>query len=295
MVQTMSVSIVISNWNGLELIKKHLSSVIKNSDQASIIIVDDHSSDESVAYIKKHYPDIEIVQKTDHEGFASTVNAGVERAKTDIVVLLNTDVEPEKDFLKPLMSHFSDRNVFAVACMDKSEEKGKIVLRGRGIGWWEKGFYIHKRGEVNKSDTAWISGGSGAFRRSMWNTLGGMDPIFNPFYWEDIDLSYRAGKRGYKILFESKSVVCHYHEKGIIHSNYTQKYIQQIAYRNQFIFIWKHVSFFYFPIHAFWTVIRLVQRTLLGNWNFFIGYLHALPLFPRVICGRFLGFVYESK
>jgi hypothetical protein len=80
--------------------------------------------------------------------------------------------------------------------MDKSMEGDKVVLRGRGIGRWEKGFYIHKRGEIDKVDTAWVSGGSGAFRRLMWNTLGGMDPIYNPFYWEDIDPEIKANFSG---------------------------------------------------------------------------------------------------
>jgi len=286
----MSVSIVIPNWNGIELLKKHLPTVIKNSDGAHIIIVDDHSTDDSVLYLQKNFPDISIVRKNKHEGFTSTVNVGVQEANTDIVVLLNTDIEPQKGFLQPLISHFSDPNVFAVGCMDKSMEDGKMILRGRGIGWWEKGFYIHKRGDVDKTDTAWVSGGSGAFRRSMWNKLGGMDPIFNPFYWEDIDLSYRAVKKGYTILFEPKSIVQHHHEEGNIKKEFTKKEVDRIAFRNQFFFIWKHVPVFQLILGFIWFPIRLIKNALDKDKSMIWGFFQAIRFFPVICMHRLLKY-----
>jgi len=284
MKQKLSVSIIIPNWNGIDLLKKHLPVVIKNSGNAKIIIMDDNSTDQSVSYIHTHFPDVSVIRKQVHEGFSSTVNKGVKEAKSDIVVLLNTDIEPEKGYLEPLLSRFSDNHVFAVGCLDKSMEHGNIVLRGRGIGWWEKGFYIHKRGDVGKSDTAWVSGGSGAFRRSMWNILGGMDELFNPFYWEDIDLSYRAVKNGYRILFEPKSIVCHYHEEGMIKSQYTPSQIQQIAYRNQFLFIWKNFgSAENLLAHIFFTPVRLFQAIIRSDWAMIRGYVQAVSKIPKLL------------
>lgn len=283
MKQKLTVSIVIPNWNGKELLKKHLPVVIKNSNGARIIVVDDCSTDGSLQFLKDYFPHITVVEKEKHEGFASTVNSGVRTADTDIIILLNTDIEPENGYLEPLLSHFSDPHVFAVGCMDKSSENGKIVLRGRGIGWWEKGFYIHKRGEVNKADTSWVSGGSSAFRRSIWNSLGGMDTLFNPFYWEDIDLSYRAVRKGYRILFESKSIVHHYHEAGIIKSQYTSQQIQQIAYRNQFLFIWKNYpSAKILCTHLLFTPLRLFQAIIRGNWTMVKGYVMAAVRLPEL-------------
>jgi GT2 family glycosyltransferase len=282
-----SVSIVIPNWNGLELLKKHLPIVIKNSDKADIIVVDDHSTDDSVIFLKKHFPAIQVIEKKKHEGFASTVNAGVEASKTDIVVLLNTDIEPEKDFLKPLIPHFSDPSVFAVGCMDKSYEKGNIVLRGRGIGWWDKGFYYHKRGEIDARDTAWVSGGSGAFRKSIWDNLGGMDTLFNPFYWEDIDLSYRARKSGYSLVFESQSVVHHFHEEGKIKQKFSSTEVMKTSYAHQFIFIWKNCTDVDIYIsHILWFPIRIIQTLIHGNSDMFLGFLRALLVLPKILKQR---------
>jgi len=275
-----SVSIVIPNWNGRELLEKHLPSVVYFRKQAEIIIVDDGSDDDSVSFVQKTYPFIRVIKKDTHEGFAGSVNTGVRQARGDIVILLNTDVEPEKGFLEPLISPFTDSRVFAVGCMDKSMENERVVLRGRGIGRWEKGFYIHKRGEVNASDTAWASGGSSAFRRSLWNELGGMDTRFNPFYWEDIDLSYRAVQAGYKILFESRSVVNHYHEEGSIMGEFSKTHIRTIAYRNQFIFSIKHLpSWSQRILFLFWVPIRLIQSLCHGNFSMIVGFFSAIVRF----------------
>ncbi len=283
----MSVSIVIPNWNGVYLMRKHLQNVLRGAPDAEIIVADDMSTDGSADYLKKNFPEVIVVARRNHEGFASNVNAGVSRATGDIVVLLNTDVEPERAFLSPLLARFSDPDVFAVGCLEKSAESGKTILRGRGIARWEKGYYIHARGEVDRPTTAWVSGGSGAFRRSMWNQLGGMDTLYNPFYWEDIDLSYRARKAGWKTLFEPKSVVRHYHEAGKIKREFNAKYVKKIAYRNQFIFIWKNVTDMNILLaHALWTPIRILQALLRGDTGMIQGYLLALCILPAILGHR---------
>lgn len=273
----MNISIVIPNRNGARLLEKNLPSVIAAAKGAEIIIVDDASTDDSVHVLTKNFPSVRIVKKATHEGFASTVNAGVSAAKGDIVILLNTDVRPEKDLLPPLVKHFDDPLVFAVGCMDRSMEDGKAILRGRGVAKWERGFFVHSRGEVEKKTTAWVAGGSGAFRKSIWQKLGGMDTRFDPFYWEDIDLSYRAVRLGFRILFEPASVVIHEHERGIIKNEYSSWQVAVIAYRNQFLFVWKHIPGPRVLLaHAVWTPIRLLQALLRGDFAMIAGYVWAM-------------------
>ncbi|MFC1646643.1 glycosyltransferase family 2 protein [Patescibacteria group bacterium] len=281
------VSIVIPNWNGVHLLKKHLKKVVRSSGKSEIIIVDDGSTDDSVAYIKANYPDIRLITSQKNVGFARAVNLGVKNTTCDIVVLLNTDIEPEIGWLKPLLSHFEDDLVFAVACMDKSHEGGEVFLRGRGKGEWKRGFYVHRRGEVNKPDTDWVSGGSGAYRKSIWDELGGMDESFNPFYWEDIDLSYRAVDKGYKLVFEPKAIVHHYHEKGKIKTDFTPNKVKTIASRNQFIFIWKHIKGIDNVLkHSLFTPLNLLKTFLSGDLTFITGYIKALKYIPRILSYR---------
>ena len=278
MAQTLfSVSVVLPNWNGAHLLEKNLPYVISAAPNTEIIVADDASDDHSVALLREKFPNVTVVENSHHQGFSGNVNSGVDKATGDIVVLLNTDVRPEKDFLKPLLARFTDPNVAAVGCLEKSHEGKTIVLRGRGVARWEKGYFIHSRGEVNKEDTAWVTGGSAAFRKKVWEELGGMDTAYNPFYWEDIDLSQRIMKLGYTIVFEKKSVVHHFHEEGKIKSDFSSDDVKRIAYRNQFIFHWKHIpNAMIWMEHLFWTPIRLFQAAWAGDWLMLKGFFLAI-------------------
>lgn len=295
----MMVSIIIPNYNGEKLLKKNLPKVIaaakdyitKNGKEAEVVIIDDKSEDNSIGEIENQKSTIRgsplslrLIQNEKNLGFSSSINKGVKSAHGSIVLLLNTDITPEKNFLIPLIRDFEKPEIFAVGCMDKSVENGKIVLRGRGIGKWSKGLFIHSRGEVNETNTLWINGGSGAFRKSIWEKLGGFDELYNPFYWEDIDLSYRALKSGFKILFEPKSVVVHEHEEGAINKKYSSAQIKKIAYRNQFIFIWKNITDSNLRLsHILWLPYYLLKTLMTGDLLFLFGFFSALLLLPKII------------
>jgi len=280
----MNISIVIPNYNGQDLLRKNLPKVLEVVEGAEIVIVDDASIDGSLKVLNSFGSKIKVIKNEKNLGFSSTVNMGVGEARWEIVVLLNTDVVPQKGFLDPLIAHFKDENVFAVGCMDKSIESGKIILRGRGIGSWKRGFLVHSRGEIDKTNTLWVGGGSGAFRKSIWEKLGGLNELYNPFYWEDIDLSYRALKSGYKIIFEPKSVVIHEHEKGAIKKTYSDFKVKTIAYRNQFIFVWENATDYSLQFsHLVFLPYHFIKALLRFDLAFFIGFLRAFILFPRII------------
>lgn len=292
----MNISIIIPNYNGEEIIKKNLPRVFDavndyKGGKYEIIVVDDASEDNSLNILGKlgeDIPSLKILRNEKNLGFSSTINKGVKEASGEIIVLLNTDVYPEKDFLKPLIKHFNDEKVFGVGCMDRSIEDGKIVLRGRGIGKFSRGFLIHKKGEVDGSSTLWVSGGSSAFRKETWEKLDGFNELYSPFYWEDIDISYRAQKSGYKIIFENSSVVVHEHSKGAIESYYSRFKIKKIAYRNQFIFVWTNITDLdYQFLHMIWFPYHLLRAILKGDTVFILGFLSALILLPKIIKSSF--------
>ncbi len=284
----LTISVVIPNWNGRVLLERHLPTIVARSAVArEIIVVDDGSTDDSCEFVKKNYPNIVIVQKQKNEGFASTVNIGVKKAASELVCLLNTDVLPEKGYLEAVIPHFANPKVFAVGSLDKSHEGNRVVDRGRGLSRWERGFYIHKRGDVNKSTTAWVAGGSGTFRRSVWLSLAGMDTLYNPFYWEDIDLSYRAIKAGYSLIFEPKSIVHHMHTEGAITKHFSPWVVKRIAYRNQFIFHWKNISDGGIIVsHLAWLPVRLIQACFRLDTAIIVGFFGALLRLPRIIPKR---------
>lgn len=284
----MRVSIVIPNYNGQDNLKANLPAVLA-AGADEVIIIDDASTDGSQNYLKSTTQTLKLIENKKNLGFSSTVNRGVEEASGEIVVLLNTDVSPESDFLAPLISHFTDPEVFAVGCLDKSyDEDNKMVLRGRGVANWQRGFVVHGRGEANKTDTFWVSCGSGAFRKSLWQKLGGLDPLYNPFYWEDIDLSYRAQKAGFRIIFESKSQVTHKHEEGIIKKIFSPFTVKSISYRNQLFFVWKNITDTEFLIsHIIWLPYHFIKAFLTFDSAFILGFFMAMVKLPVAIIHRY--------
>ncbi len=290
----MKIDVVIPNYNGTNLIKKNLKKVLEIFPKdVNAIIVDDASDSGQVKELKKFINDlksnrVKVLYEEKNMGFSSTANKGAFSSNADFIFFLNSDAIPESNFLQVLIKSFDkDKNLFGVGCLDKSVEKEGVVLRGRGLGSWKRGFLIHSKGEVDSSDTFWISGGSSIMRKEIFDKIGGFDTLFNPFYWEDIDLSYRAQKAGYRIGFEKEAAVIHYHEEGAIKKHFSSSEVKKIAYRNQFIFIWKNVTDPDLLLsHIGWLPYHFLKALLRLDLEFFSGFIIALLTLPAIIDKR---------
>jgi GT2 family glycosyltransferase len=237
------ITIIIPSWNGKHLLKKNLPKVISTSKNPKnkikqIIVVDDYSTDDTVSFLEKNYKEeIRLIKHTKNRGFSSAINTGVKMASTPLVCLLNQDVSPTSNFLFNIPNHFKDNKVFAVSL----HEKGY----GPATGSFKEG-YIHHFGAKESSkvqNSLWASGGSAVFRRKIWLKLKGFDEtLLNPFYWEDLDICYRAQKRGYLVYWEPNSYVFHNHESVINPSNFKRKFLEIIKERNELLVIWKNIT-----------------------------------------------------
>lgn len=284
-----SLALIVPNFNGKKLLAANLPLVLTEVRKfpVRVLVADDASTDGSAEFVRQKFPKIEVLTSTKCKGFARNVNFAVSQVRADIVILLNHDVYPQSNFLTPLVKHFANESVFAVGCLEKEYKNGIEINKGRGIGIFKSGFLVHAAGSTNKDSTLWIQGGSGAFRRTIWNELGGFDPIYAPFYYEDIDLSYRALKAGYAIVFEPSSIVVHEHEKGAIRRHYGNMYIKTVAYRNQHIFIWKNISSAkLFSSHLFWLPYHFISSILAGDFAYLVGFFWALLFAPILIYKR---------
>ncbi len=235
----MRVSVIIPNFNGRDLLKKNLPLVLaaKNSSKnqiVEVIVVDDGSNDDSAIMLKAEFPEVKLIKHTINRGFSAAVNTGVRGSRGELVCLINTDVLPENNFLESVFKHFRDPGVFAVSL----HEKGY----GWAKGFFKDGFIGHQPGEEDEEPhiSFWASGGSAVFRKKTWTSLGGFDERLLPFYWEDLDLSYRAQKRGYKVLWDPDAMVFHKHETT--YSKLNKGYVSRMRERNQLIFIWKNIT-----------------------------------------------------
>jgi len=287
------VSLIIPNYNGQSLLAKNLPAVLKacrawQETGWEIIVVDDASTDKSISFLKKEYSQIKVVKHQKNQRFAAACNSGVKAAQGEIIVLLNNDVRPEVNFLKPLLFPFQDKEVFAVGCQEKDFRKGKIVYSGRGLGEFKKGFLVHRRAkDQNQKETLWTTGGSMAVSREKWQQLGGMDTLFRPAYWEDIDLSWRAKEKGWRILFEPESVVNHHHETTNAFA-LGKRQMNVFAYKNQFLFVWKNGNLKKLLEHLVWLPYHLAKTALRGDFLFWQGFAKALVQLPELIVKKII-------
>lgn len=272
----MKVSIVIPNWNGLEKLKKNLPKVLEIEGVFEVIVSDDASTDESVNFLVENFPTVKVIKREKNGGFSSNVNTGMKYVSSELVMLLNSDAVPERDCLKYIIPHFKEDRVFSVG-----------LSAGGGFSWarFKNGYFWHGVGEGDNEgshETLWVSGGSGVFRVKYWREMGGLDTLYDPFYEEDVDIGYKAWKRGYINVFEPKAKVEHYKEKGVIEENFSKSKISNVAMRNQLIFIWKNITEGKLILkHIFFLILRI-----LAHPKYLVIFLRAFYILPVILNKR---------
>lgn len=234
MTEKPTIDVVIPSFNGKYLLEKHLPQVIKNSDFLNkIIVIDNGSTDGTIEWLHMHHPDVIIVKNKTNLGFTKPVNQGVAVSDADYLVLLNNDVHPEKGYLKNILRFFEDKEVFAVSFNENESSWPQV-------SWDGKIQFTRGADKTRPYYSAWASGGSAIFKRTIWNKVGGLNEIYAPFYWEDIGIGYRAWKMGYKIIWDNESLVYHEHESTAKKIN--PQYLSLIKQRNELLFTWTNIS-----------------------------------------------------
>ncbi len=243
-----AASIVIPNWNGRELLEKYLPSVIDaaaSSPDNEVIVVDNASTDGSVELLRERFPTVRVVALERNLGFGGGSNAGMRAARNDIVVLLNSDMRVDRGLLGPLLEGFADPRVFAVSAQIFFTDPQKVREEtGLTEGLWING-RLRVRHIIDERvrglfPVFYAGGGSSAYDRRKLLELGGFDPLYEPFYLEDTDLSYMAWKRGWTIHYEPRSIVYHEH-RGTIGRRFDDRHIQHVLKKNYLLFAWKDI------------------------------------------------------
>ncbi len=272
-VHASSASVVIPNWNGRDLLEKYLPSVIEalsGNSQNEIIVVENASTDDSAAFVRTHFPQVRILQLDRNLGFGGGSNAGFRAARNGIVVLLNSDMRVAPDFLAPLLAGFTDDQVFSVSCQIFFSDPAKLREEtGLTQGWWENGGLRvrHRIDDAIQSAYPCFYGGGGscAFDRDKFLELGGFDELLAPFYLEDTDLGYMAWKRGWKALYEPRSMVFHEH-RGTIGKRFSQAHIDRVLKTNFILFCWKNIHEWpRLGSHFFFTFSGAILSAIFGD------------------------------
>jgi GT2 family glycosyltransferase len=243
-----AATVVIPNWNGKDLLEKYLPSVeeaLAANPDNEILVVDNGSTDGSAEFVRGRFPGVRLLALDRNLGFGGGSNAGIRAARNGIVVLLNSDMRVAPGFLEPLLEPFSDADVFAVSCQIFFSDPQKVREEtGLTQGWWQDGnLRVRHRIDDSIQDAYpcfYGGGGSCAFDRSKFLELGGFDRLLEPFYLEDTDLGYMAWKRGWKVLYQPRSVVYHEH-RGTIGKRFRPEQIEAVLKKNFILWTWKNI------------------------------------------------------
>lgn len=245
-------SIVVPNYNGAELLKEYLPSILdaaeSYSDPYEVIVVDDGSTDHGIDLLHNKYPTVRILVNDRNVGFGESINRGVTSSTNRIVVLLNNDVRVEKDFFPPILSHFSKEHVFGVVARGliihdevvKNESVTRFEFKDGFLNLVQPGLLNPEARFDEVCTVAHACGGFSAFDREKFLALGGFDNLYYPFYWEDVDICYRAWKRGWWTLYEPNSIA-HHRCHATIGQSRKRDYIAMLHVRNKLLFTWKNV------------------------------------------------------
>jgi GT2 family glycosyltransferase len=218
-----SVAIVILNWNGKKHLAQFLPSVIKTTyAKIQIIVADNASTDDSIAFLEREYPQVRIIALMKNFGFAGGYNEALKEVKSDYYVLLNSDVEVTPGWIDPVIE-LMEKDPAAGACQPKIlsyRNKDLFEYAGACGGWMDYLGYPFARGRVfdtvekdsNQYDAEekifWASGAALFVKAHIFHQLKGFDSYFFA-HMEEIDLCWRLQLSGFSVYVCPKSVVYH--------------------------------------------------------------------------------------
>lgn len=215
-------SVVILNYNGREYLQTFLPSVIEHTPEASIIVVDNCSEDDSVLLIQEEFKEVQLIILDKNFGYAGGYNRAINEVKTEYAVLLNSDIEVTHGWLQPMVD-FLDQNADYAACQPKMKDyhrKEKFEYAGASGGFIDSMGYPYCRGRIfdtietdhrqydNSADIFWATGACITIRTDIFKMAEGLDEDFFA-HMEEIDLCWRLQSMGWKNRAIPNSTVYH--------------------------------------------------------------------------------------
>ncbi|MBE2239490.1 MAG: glycosyltransferase family 2 protein [Caldilineaceae bacterium] len=210
------VSVIVPNYNGVRHLPVVLAALHRQRfTDFEVIVVDDASSDDSVALLESAYPDIRLIVNRHNAGFVQSCNTGAAAARGRLIVLLNSDTEPEPAWLAELVKAFV-ANPHAATVTSKLllfDRRDTLHTTGDMLGVdgipRNRGVWERDHGQYDAATQVFSGcGGATAYRREVWEALGGFDETFW-MYLEDVDFGFRARLAGWEAVFAPEARVYH--------------------------------------------------------------------------------------
>ena len=301
----MKVAVVILNWNGRELLKQFLPSVVNFSkEEATIYVADNASTDNSVAFVKENFPGVNLIQNSSNGGYAKGYNDALKNLTEDIFVLLNSDVEVTNNWLTPIISEFkNDKNL--VAAQPKILDyinKEHFEYAGAAGGFLDQLGYPYCRGRIFNTlekdtgqyndtiDIFWATGACLFIKKDAYWNVEGLDEEFFA-HQEEIDLCWRLKSKGGSIKYIGSSKIYHVGGATLNTANSKKTFYN---FRNTLLMLLKNVKgvkvWFLLFIRLVLDGLAGVQFIFQGNWKNTLAIIQAhfsfYSLVPKYLVKR---------
>jgi GT2 family glycosyltransferase len=280
------IAVVILNWNGAKLLEQFLPSVIKFSEEATIYVADNASTDASIEVIQNQFPSVKIIKNTGNFGYAKGYNEALQEVEEEYYALVNSDIEVTKNWLTPVINLFESQPETAIIqpkLLD-SKKKTHFEYAGAAGGFIDKFGYPFCRGRIfdtveedqnqydDEIEIFWATGACFFIRKDVFRILNGFDADFFA-HQEEIDLCWRAFNLGYQTKYTPKSVVYHVGGATLNEGNPMKTYLN---FRNSLLMLTKNL-----PKNQLLPIlfIRLVLDGIAGVQFIFKGkFMHCLAI-----------------
>lgn len=249
---TRAVSVVVPCLDDRDLLERHLPPLLAELDRRGagdeVVLVDDTGSAVLEDWAAEHFPACRVLSNVRNSGFAQTLLAGVEGAKHELVFSMNPDVLVHEGFLDPLVACMAEDDVFAVAPRvlldgeDRVESITELAVRDGDVRILQPGLEpgASTSGPLPRP-IVFAVGGTCLLRREAFLEVGGMDPLYEPFYLEDLALCFDAWSRGLRVLYQPASVVEHHH-RGTIGKLVDADFVRAVIEKNRMLFQWSRLD-----------------------------------------------------
>lgn len=278
-----SVAVVILNWNGKNLLEKFLPGVMLSEyPNLQIVVGDNASTDDSVAFVKTSYPGIRVIVNDKNYGFAEGYRKLLEQVEADYYVLLNSDVEVPANWIAPVISLMEKDDKIAAAQpkIKWQKDKSKFEYAGAAGGYLDLHCFPFCRGRLfdtveddhgqydDVKEIFWASGAALFIKSKYWREAGGLDPDFFA-HMEEIDLCWRLKNLGYKVMYCPDAEVYHV-GGGTLNAN--NPYKTYLNFRNNLIIMQKNLplgdAYFRIFIRFFIDFVALIHFLVQGKVDF---------------------------
>ena len=262
-----SVDLAILNYMG----RKHLEHLLPTAlaeakryiGSCRVVVVDNQSGEEEELWVRENFPEV-VFWAAPRNDFLFSYNDFAHASEAEIILLLNNDLKLKTEFIAPLVRHFECDEVFAVGATSRDWDDQEYtcgpsrLTRSHGSYRW-----AYDRSSQDLQHTFFTSGGFMAVNRMKFLELGGFDPMYRPAYCEDVDLCFRAWRRGWRCVFEPLSVALH-RETGSWDEAGARR-LKRMLLRNSLLFQWSSLPMQKGSLQRWLSIMKVSLGTLLDK------------------------------